>query len=289
MSEGTIPIKKAIPIIAVTWILSLLSTLAIVYFAPSATIGTNQIADSAIITTKLADGSVTSAKILDGTITAVDMADGSVIAVKVADGAITTTKIADGSITSAKIADNAIVTVKLADGSVTSAKILDGSVTAADLATGAVTTMKIADGAVTTNTIADYAVTNLKLAPYAIPYNVTHSRIGATTTSAIFEDMPDMSMPITLSRNSTLIITFSAVAYVMATGNVLYVRAMVDTTQAEPVIDIQLTASTVPGAYSYTFYKQNVGSGTYTIKIQWRVSGEGKVWDRTLTVIALPA
>jgi hypothetical protein len=35
MSEGTSTIKKAIPIIAVTWILSLVTILAVVYFAPN--------------------------------------------------------------------------------------------------------------------------------------------------------------------------------------------------------------------------------------------------------------
>ena len=36
MSEGAIPIRKAIPIIVVTWILSLVTTLAIVYYALNA-------------------------------------------------------------------------------------------------------------------------------------------------------------------------------------------------------------------------------------------------------------
>jgi len=35
MSESTTTIKKAIPFIAVTWILSLVTTLAVVYFAPN--------------------------------------------------------------------------------------------------------------------------------------------------------------------------------------------------------------------------------------------------------------
>jgi len=213
MSEGAISIKKAIPIIVIAWILSLVTTLAIAYFTPFIPIGTSQIgdgavttdkmvddaitadkiADGAVITTKLDDGTVTSAKILDATITAEDIASGSIITIKVADDAITTAKIADDSITtvkiadgaivtvkladeavtSEKIADDAVVTVKLADGSVTSAKILDGTIVAADLATGAVTSIKIADGAVTTSKIADYAVTNLKLAAGAIPYNST--------------------------------------------------------------------------------------------------------------------
>jgi len=254
----------------------------------------NKIADSAIITVKLADGTVTSAKVLDGTLTAVDIADGSIITVKVANGAVTTAKIADGAVTTAKIADGAIVTVKLADGAVTSAKILDGTVTAVDLADGSIITAKIANGAVTTEKIADGAVTTAKLAAGAIPHNVTSSVTTETTNSTSFVDMPGMSVNITLSRNSTLIIMFTAgTAKVLASGNYLYAIAMVNSTQAEPVSDyIILTGSTVWSTHSITFYSQNVSPGTYTIKIQWKVwvnTSSGEVQDRTLTVIALPA
>ncbi|MEM3627972.1 MAG: hypothetical protein QXJ11_06790 [Candidatus Bathyarchaeia archaeon] len=54
MTEGTISARKAISIVAVTWILSLLTTLAIVHLITPAPIGTNQIADSAITYLKLA-------------------------------------------------------------------------------------------------------------------------------------------------------------------------------------------------------------------------------------------
>jgi hypothetical protein len=99
MSKGAIPIKKAISIIAVTWILSLITTLAVVYLAPyNFQIGTNQItngavtadkiADSAINTTNLADGAVSSAKVLDGNLTAADIADGAVTSLKLTSRAI---------------------------------------------------------------------------------------------------------------------------------------------------------------------------------------------------------
>ena len=99
MSEGAIPIKKAISIIAVTWILSLITTLAVVYLAQyNFQIGTNQItngavtankiADSAINTTNLADGAVSSAKVLDGNLTAADIADGAVTSLKLTSRAI---------------------------------------------------------------------------------------------------------------------------------------------------------------------------------------------------------
>jgi hypothetical protein len=99
MSEGAISIKKAISVIVVTWILSLITTLAVVYVAPNifpigtthisdGAVATAKIADSAIVTTKLADGNVTSAKIMDGTLTAADIADGAVTSLKLTSQAI---------------------------------------------------------------------------------------------------------------------------------------------------------------------------------------------------------
>ena len=142
MSGMATSIKKAAPIIVVTWILSLVTTLAVVYVAPNIlplqttqisdnAITSQKILDTAIITTKLADGSVTSAKIQNGTLTAVDLADGSIITIKIADGAVTTDKIADNAVTAEKIADSAIVTTKLANNSVTPAKIENGTLKAA--------------------------------------------------------------------------------------------------------------------------------------------------------------
>lgn len=44
------------------------------------------------------------------------------------------------------------------------------------------------------------------------------------------------------------------------------------------------------GAYTQNFYQASVSAGTYTVKIQWKVSGgSGDVAERILTVIALPA
>jgi hypothetical protein len=321
MSEGAMSIKKVIPIIVITWILSLVTTLAIAYFTPFIPIETDQIGDSAvtadkildgaIITTKLDDGTVTSAKILDATITAEDIASGSIITVKVADEAITTAKIADDSITAAKIADGAIVTIKLADdavttskivdnaivavkmadGSVTSAKILDGTIVAADLATGAVTSIKIADGAVTTSKIADYAVTNLKLAANAIPYNFTYATASLTKTTATVENITGMSVEITLERNSTLLIMFSTEARISPATEYIYWNARVNTTFASPgTLWLQPSTTGYYSSISYNFYAEGLTPGKYPVYMQWAVTGgaTGQVWYRTLTVIALP-
>jgi len=164
MSGIATSIKKAAPIIVVTWILSLVSTLAVVYVAPNIlplqttqisdnAVTSEKIADTAIITTKLADGSVTSAKIQNGTLTAVDLADGSIITIKIADGAVTTDKIADGAVTTAKIADDAVTVAKIVDDAVTTTKIADSAVTSEKMADSAVVTSKLADGSVTSTKI----------------------------------------------------------------------------------------------------------------------------------------
>jgi hypothetical protein len=307
MSEGAISIKKAIPIIVITWILSLVATLAVVYVAPNVfpySVKTANIADSAIITAKLADGNVTSAKILDGTLTAVDMADGSIITVKVADGAVTTDKIADGAVTAANIANGAIVTVKLADGSVTSAKIVDGTVKAVDLANnaiitakisnGAITTAKIADEAVTTSKIADSNITNIKLAAGAIPYNVTNFDYAdgfITTTSTSWVNMTGTSVDITLTRNSTLLIMFSAMGRVDSAPEYMYWHAMVNSTEAYPTSFYNIiTQIDTYATYTCNFYG-DFTAGNYTVYIQWKTwtGSTVRVRERTLFVIALPA
>ena len=91
MSEAS-SIRKTVPIIAVTWILSLVTTLAVVYYLP------------AIFPPSIADGAVTATK----------LADGSVISTKIADDSVTSTKIVDGTLTTVDIADDCIENAELA-------------------------------------------------------------------------------------------------------------------------------------------------------------------------------
>ena len=111
--------------------------------------------------------------------------------------------------------------------------------------------------------------------------------------SALFwQNMSDMSVEITLATKSTLLIMFSAQARVSGTMRAMYVRAMVDATQANPPTAVILTESDEWASHSYTFYSPNVAAGTHTINIQWKLYDElstGQVKERTLTVIALPA
>jgi len=146
---------------------------------------------------------------------------------------------------------------------------------------------------------ANYSVTNLKLAPYAIPFNSTYSSVQQQTTDTVFEDMPSMSVTITLNRTSHLIIMFSAEAKVDGDGKYMQILAKVNELMALPggicltpivydkISDYDLLDYM---AYTYNFFQPSVEAGTYIIKIQWKVTaGTGYIDERTLTVIALPA
>ncbi len=68
---------------------------------------------------------------------------GSIGTAQIADSAITTAKIADDNVTTAKIPNDAITTAKILNNNVTEAKILDGAVTTDKLGTDAVTAAKL--------------------------------------------------------------------------------------------------------------------------------------------------
>jgi len=255
VTEGGTQIGKMASIVVMAWILSLLTTLALIYIAPSIfpPLKSASIGDGAIVTAKLADGTVTSAKIMDGTITATDLADGSILTVKIADGAVTT------------------------------GKILDGTIAAADLAEGSVVTSKIAD----------HAVTDTKLQAGAIPCASNHSYAYVSTRSIEWEDMPDMSVTITLARRSHLLILFSSEACLNAYGVRFEICAMVNSTIAVPET-VVLTKESEDrwSSNSFIFHLSDVDAGTYTVRMLWRVGTwlvQGTVGRRTLNVIALPA
>jgi len=112
----------------------------------------------------------------------------------------------------------------------------------------------------------------------------------ATTSSTAFVDMPSMSVSITLDAPSMLFITISSQTWVNIDGETMYWIALVDGTQAYPVSDyIIITENTEYSSHSFTFYR-SAAAGTHTVKIQWRTYlGNGvNVGERTLTVIALP-
>lgn len=89
---------------------------------------------------------------------------------------------------------------------------------------------------------------------------------------------------------------FSAEAWVDGAGDELYVRALLDSTVANPnsgSLTLFTTAGeSQHGSYAINFYLENVEAGTHTVKIQWsEILGASlaHMGDRTLHVIALPA
>lgn len=145
---------------------------------------------------------------------------------------------------------------------------------------------------VTTDRIADGVVTNEKLAADAIPYASVKGITITTTTSTggVWEDMDDTSVTITFNQTSHLLIVFALMATTVPAGNNIRLRALVGAQPALPAEYQLLCDSTAYDTWSCSFYKPSVASGTYTIKIQWWVSG-GMGYaqqNRVLTVIALP-
>ena len=145
---------------------------------------------------------------------------------------------------------------------------------------------------VTTDRIADSAVTNEKLAAEAIPFASVSGTTTTTTTSTggVWEDMDAMSVTVTFNQTSHLLIVFTLMASTNPAGNNIRVRALVGAQPALPIEYQLLCDSTAYDTWSCSFYKSSVDSGTYTVKIQWWVSG-GMGYAhirRVLTVIALP-
>ena len=128
-----------------------------------------------------------------------------------------------------------------------------------------------------------------------MPNNETHSTTPADISSyaaLYWQDIPDMSVEITLTTNSTLLIMFSSQARVSGTARAMYVRAMVDAALANPPNGVTLTESDEWTSHSYTFYIPDAAPGTHTVNMQWKLYDElttGQVGPRTLTVMALPA
>jgi hypothetical protein len=149
---------------------------------------------------------------------------------------------------------------------------------------------------VTTPKIANGAVTDTKLDSDAIPYFATYNVSLVSTQTTSFADVPETALNISLNRKSNLIIMFNAEAWVDGAGDELYVRALVNSTVANPnsgSLTLFTTAGeSQHGSYAVNFYLENVDAGAYTVKIQWseRLGASlAHMGDRTLHVIALPA
>ena len=116
----------------------------------------------------------------------------------------------------------------------------------------------------------------------------------STTETVNYADMANMSVTLTINETSTVLILVS----VEATPSLyerIYITAMINGEAAKPGETVELTpvkssAYSEMASYTFNFCEPSVSPGTYTIKIQWLVTGgTGYIMYRTLTAIALPA
>lgn len=133
----------------------------------AATIGTNQIKNSAVTNAKLRNGAVNGAKLRNGAVSFTKLARGAVRGDRIAREGVTARELKRGAVDAAVLADGAVGSAKLGLAAVTSAKLADSAVAGPKLADRGVATAKLADGAATTAKLADGAVTAAKLAPGA--------------------------------------------------------------------------------------------------------------------------
>jgi hypothetical protein len=125
----------------------------------------------------------------------------------------------------------------------------------------------------------------LELANSMTSYSV--GIVTTTSTGAVWVDMDGTSVTTTLEKTSDLLIFFSAMLSVNPTDDSMRLRALVDGEAASPS-DVQVIKSSSPyDTWTCQFYKPSVAPGTYTVKIQWWVSGgTGYAQRRVLTVMA---
>ena len=120
----------------------------------------------------------------------------------------------------------------------------------------------------------------------------------STTETMQFVDVEEMSVTLVLTETSNVLIFFSCEAWPDYDETIM-IRALVGDTTASPgqvilvptVWDFSETDvyTLFWGSYTYNFHQTPVNPGTYTIKIQWSISGGvGDMGLRTLTAIALP-
>jgi hypothetical protein len=116
----------------------------------------------------------------------------------------------------------------------------------------------------------------------------------STTETVDYADMANMSVTLTLNETSDMLILVSVEA-TPSLDEMIYVTAMINGEATKPGADVRLTpvrtsAYSEMASYTFNFCEPSVSPGTYTIKIQWLVTGgTGYIEYRTLTVIALPA
>jgi hypothetical protein len=184
--------------------------------ATLSTVGSGDIADSAVIEGKIASNAVTSTKIKDGAVTNAKLgtdisaskiiysgsgSDAVSVATKVQDLDAAITNIKAGFSVDPASAGTGVVQGITYDSSTGKFAVSYGTVAAEDIASDAVTTAKIKDANVTTAKIADNAVTTAKIKDG----NVTNAKIAAGVSPDKISVAADKTLTTKLSDMDTLI------------------------------------------------------------------------------------
>ena len=133
-------------------------------------IGTAQIANSAVTGPKLANNAVSSAKIADLSVTTGKIAGDAVTATKIANSAVGNANIQNGAVSSAKIGSGAVQNIHIATNAVSGTELASNAVSSTHINTGAVTSTKIGNNAITNVKIVNETIQGWeKLAPNSVP------------------------------------------------------------------------------------------------------------------------
>jgi len=128
---------------------------------------------------------------------------------------------------------------------------------------------------------------------------MARSEVSAYISETVqYVDVDDMSVILTLDETSNVLIFYSCEASPDYDEQIL-IRALVGETEACPgeifltpiIFDYSQTDTYLPwmGSYTYNFHVSSVSPGTYTIKIQWLVTGGvGEMDYRNLFAMAIP-
>jgi hypothetical protein len=206
----------------------------------------------------------------------------------VPDGRISTNMLANDAVTEAKIADGAVNTAQLADGAVTAAKIGNGEVGTDQIADASVTAAKLVDGSgsgVDADTVDGLHASDIVVSAAVGQSNTVYDN-GTWGVPVSWTDIPNMSVTINPSTNWKAFITFTYTRTSTTYGEIIHVRAVVDSTPLEEWL-IGATNS-----YSYSFHWGATGTaGSHTIKIQAYCSANPptvQMVNKRLNVIVTP-
>ena len=148
-------------------------------------IGTEQIADQAIIATKIAENAIETDKITDGAISTIKIEDNAVESSKIAENAVGPRELANDAISRDHIPDNAINADKIEDNAVESSKIAENAVGSRELANDAISRDHIPDNAINADKIEDNAVESSKIAEDAVgPRELANDAVSSDHISA---------------------------------------------------------------------------------------------------------